>query len=276
MISSPRACLLHLEKVNEAEDSLKKKRLQPPVCLGTCASTAAPMGDRAAQPGAPAEIPPQCAADTALPTPTHSEPDRLATDLSPAPSVPHYPTMYTEQTTGSRHAFASQLDMAYQQQRNAPFDMSAMANTLPQGPYRAPSYSHGPQMVTAPFGTPSAMSPTTAAPQYYIPQHTNMGHFYTAPLPSQPHMAPPPPGSELGYYQSPVMMTQQLHAGPQYYYPATAQFSGHPHYVQGQAAPGQYGLAFPQQQPDMRYQQSQPGSHEMNPSSPVPQSDGQP
>ncbi len=162
--------------------------------------------------------------------------------------------------------------MAYQQQRNPPFDMSPMASALPPGPYRAQPYSPSHHMPGASFGTPTTMGPI-AAPQYYFPQHAHMGQFYTSPLPPQPPSTLPP-ASDLGYYQSPVIMSQQLHTGPQYYYPPPAHFPGNSHYIQGQPPPVQYGLSF-HQQPDMRFRQ-QPGGHETtNPSSPVSQINGQ-
>ena len=229
------------------------------------------MGDQATQTGAPVEVPQQDASDAAPPISQHSGPGYLTGELSPASAVPY--AIYPEQPTSSRHAFASQLDMAYQQQRNAPFDMSAMANALPPGPYRAQPYSPGHQMLPASFGTPTTMSPM-AAPQYYIPQQAHPGQFYTTAVPPQPPSALPPV-PDLGYYQSPVIMSQQLHTGPQYYYPPPTHYPGNSHYIQGQPPPVQYGLTF-HQPPDMRFRQPQPGGgHETNPSSPVSQINGQ-
>lgn len=230
------------------------------------------MGDNAPQPGAPAEFShdaPAAASPASLHTGSGCHNDGGPSSSSPGPQ-PQYQS--NEQPTIPPPAFASQLEMAYQQRRT-PFDMNAMANALPQGPYRPQPYNHGPQMPGAQFATPTTMGPM-AMPQYYVPQHTHIGQFYPTPLAPQPPSTLPP-RSELGYYQSPVMMNQQIHAPQQYYYTPSGQFPAQNHHIQGQVALGQYGLPGMHQHPDPRSRQSLPNGHDAVPSSPVPHTNGQ-
>jgi hypothetical protein len=170
--------------------------------------------------------------------------------------------------------------MTYQQ-RMVPFDFSAMANALPQQPYRAQGYSQSPQR----YNTASMVSPGTTAQlpasqfgaatmgpvptqQYYLPQHMHMAQYYQTSLSPQAPTTQPS-RVELGYYQSPVIMNQPPHPGTQFYYTPAAPFPGQAPHVQGQFAPGQYGMPTLHQYPDPRSRQLQPGSHEANLVSPA-------
>jgi hypothetical protein len=236
-------------------------------------TAAVPMGDNAAQPGAQAEFSHDAPAAASAAS-AHTGPGRRNDDgHSPPSSVPQPQYQSHEQPAISPPAFVSQLDMAYQQRRT-PFDMNAMANALPQGPYRTHPYNHGPPMPGAQFATPTTMAPM-AMPQYYVPQHTHIGQFYTTPLAPQPPSTLPP-RSDLGYYQSPVMMNQQLHAPQQYYYTPGGQFPAQGHHMQGQVALGQYGLPSMHQHPDPRSRQPVLNGHEGGPPSPIPHANGQP
>ncbi|KAK4128299.1 hypothetical protein N657DRAFT_676104 [Parathielavia appendiculata] len=154
-------------------------------------------------------------------------------------------------------------------QRTAAFDMSALANTLPQGLYR-PLNGHGQQRYNtfAPpvagnqLGVSSTVGPMPTQ-EYYLAQQTHMAHFYQTPMSSQ---APPAMTSraDQGYYPSPVLMNQAAHGGVHFYYSPTAAFQGHSPHVHGHVALGQYGLIpTVHQHADPRSPQSMPSGQEV-------------
>ncbi|KAK4105965.1 hypothetical protein N658DRAFT_511927 [Parathielavia hyrcaniae] len=225
------------------------------------------MGDETAQSGGAAEFPRQDASVPVVPTPVPQSPGHYAAEYSSA---------------DPQHAFVTQFIMAHQQ-RPAAFDMSSLANTLPQGPYRPP-YSHGqqhryntfgPPMPATQLGVPSTMGPMPTQ-DYYLAQQTNMAHYYQTPMSSA---APPPMASraDLGYYPSPVLMNQASHGGAHFYYSPTAAFPGHNPHVHGHVALGQYGpIPNMHQHPDPRSPQFMSSGQEVHrvPPSPSPQING--
>lgn len=237
------------------------------------------MGDESLEPGAPAEFPGHVTLAGAFPEPVHVESGYITT--APQPAIPSQ--QQHDETAEPQRAFASQLDMTYQphqQSRMGSYDFSAMANALPPQPYRPQGYGQNPQRYNT--ATASMMSPGTAAQipaaqygagtagmgpvqaqQYYLPHHMHMATFYSTPLPPQPPTGLPP-RPELGYYQSPVVMSQPPHPAAQFYYTPAPPFPGQVPHVQGQFPPGQYGMPTPQQYPDARSRQLQNGNRETN------------
>lgn len=233
------------------------------------------MGDAPLQFSAPAEFRPRDAIVGPPPASTPAGAGHFTPDYPHVFPQAHLRQQH-EQPAGPQHAFGSQLDMAHQQ-RTGPFDMNAMANALPQQPYRAQPYGQNPQrynMATMPspgtatqipvtqFGTPNTMGPVLSQ-QYYVPQHPHMAQFYPTPL------SPPPPTAmpsrpDLSYYPSSVVVNQSPHPGTHYYYTPAAPFPGQPPHVHGQVALGQYGPPNPQQHPSSRPQQPQPVSQDVN------------
>jgi hypothetical protein len=123
--------------------------------------------------------------------------------------------------------------------RQGPYDMNAMANSLPQAPYRFgytngqhQRYTHsGPSMIPqmAPFPGPPHMSQLTNQ-QYYFPQPQQIQAYYptqvspTAQRHQQHHIGPRGGGMGMGYYPGPIIMNQpqaQLHG---YYYSHPSHF----------------------------------------------------
>jgi hypothetical protein len=238
------------------------------------------MGDETAQAGVSGEVSRQDSAVPTVSTPVPHSPSHIATEYPSDLSAPR--RQQHEQPANPQHAFMPQLMMAHQQ-RTATFDMSAMANSLPPGPYRAPSYGHGSQryntamahMPPPHFGLPSTVGDMPAQ-GYYLPQHAHMAQLYQAPLPPQPpHAMTSRP--DLGYYASPVVMNQAPHGGAHFYYTPTAAFQGHVPHAHGHAALGHYGL-LPNlhQHPESGPQQSLSGVQEplRDPASPGPQVNG--
>ncbi|OHF01087.1 hypothetical protein CORC01_03654 [Colletotrichum orchidophilum] len=151
-----------------------------------------------------------------------------------------------------QHAFSSQLDMAQQPAAGRPgaFNMSNIANTLPQSNMRPVHYGPGgqpqhqqqrfspatsspsmmPQMPQMPHMAPQY--PGQAAmpmgnPQYYMPQHHQMQHYYTNQLSPTQQQARP----NMGYYPNQMVMNhpQHNHIPQGYYYPPAG------HYAQNQS-----------------------------------------
>jgi hypothetical protein len=226
------------------------------------------MGDQASQPSAPAEPPRQDAAAVTMPasvqTPSHA-------------ATAEYPSSIAASHLQHQHTFTSQLGMIHQQ-RMAPFDMSAMANTLPQ--YRPQPYGHPPprytaaptQLPAAQYVTPNTMGAMSAQP-YYVPHHAQMGHFYQTPMSPQPPSTMPP-RPDLGYYTSPVAMPQAPHTGAHFYYTPEAAYTGHIPHAQGQVGFGHHGLPNLHQHPDAGSRQPQHGGQGANAASPSPQGNG--
>ncbi|KAI2629575.1 hypothetical protein GGR54DRAFT_635757 [Hypoxylon sp. NC1633] len=195
---------------------------------------------------------------------------RVQTDgqspLPPGPSHannPAFQAQYQQLYGPSPNAFTNQLDMTHNQgPRQGAYNMTAMANALPQPGYR-PSYNPGqpqqrfntgptsnmmppmPQM--AQYAGPPNMTQLGGQP-YYVAQHPQMSSYYNAQLSSsqQQHQAQQQPNLSprhgMNYYSNQVMMNHQsqhpLPAG--YYYPPSNQFSAPHTVIQGQMAPGQF------------------------------------
>ncbi|KAI1176868.1 hypothetical protein F4777DRAFT_236646 [Nemania sp. FL0916] len=154
--------------------------------------------------------------------------------------------------------YPGQLETQFNQgsNRHGVYDMSAMANTLPQAGYRS-GYSGGqqhqrytpagpnmiPQMV--PFPNQPHMS-QLPSPQYYVHQHQQIPQFYNPPTSpttqqhQQHQIGQVRGGMGMGYYPNQVLMSQSQPSVP-YYYPSN-QFStqnnlgmnhhtAHPQYV---------------------------------------------
>ncbi|KAI1161398.1 hypothetical protein F5B18DRAFT_663128 [Nemania serpens] len=163
---------------------------------------------------------------------------------------------YQQIYTPPPNSFSGQLEMQYAQgpNRQGLYDMSAMANNLPQAAYRqgygggqqhqryAPAGSNMiPQMVQFPS---QQHMPQLANQQYYLPQH-QIPQFYNAQMSptSQQHQQHQVGSSRgdmgVGYYLNPVMMNQPQAPVAGYYYAPSNQFpsqnsSIHHHLVQGQ------------------------------------------
>ncbi|KAI5921719.1 YT521-B-like domain-containing protein [Camillea tinctor] len=196
---------------------------------------------------------------------------------SPA-SNPAFQTPY-QYYGPSPNAFTNQFDMTQVQNsgRQGPYNMAAMANSLPQAGYRngygpsqqQPRYNTGsvPNMMPqiSHYAGQSGMS-QLAGQQYYMTQHSQMTPYYNPPMsPTSQQHQPPQPGSlsprhnmNMGYYPNAVMINQQQAIPPGYYYatsnnyPAAAstmhgQMAHVPYIVQdgGQGGPG--GLGGPQE-----------------------------
>ncbi|KAI0910751.1 hypothetical protein F4823DRAFT_623992 [Ustulina deusta] len=152
--------------------------------------------------------------------------------------------------------FSSQLEIPLAQgsSRQGPYDMSAIANALPQSGFR-PGYSSGqqhqrytpagpniiPQMVH--FPSQSHMS-QLANQQYYLPQHQQIQQYFNAQVsPNAQHHQQHQLGSlrgsiGIGYYTN-IMTSQSQVPVPGYYYPPSNQFpvqnsSIHSHLAQPQ------------------------------------------
>ncbi|KAK0737692.1 YT521-B-like domain-containing protein [Apiosordaria backusii] len=209
------------------------------------------MGDTPLQPGAPAEFLGQEAPPGTLP---------VSSSIGPGIGAEH-PSVYSstrpqqQPDAGSQHAFATQLEMTHQQ-RSGGFDMSSMANALPQQAYRPTPYGQSPQRYNAPgisspgtapqipvsqYGAPNAMGPAAPSPQYYLPQPHMAAQYYPTPLsPQQPAGANMPPRGDVNYYGSHVVLNQQHHPGAHYYYPTATHFPGQSPHLAAQLMLGQY------------------------------------
>lgn len=167
---------------------------------------------------------------------------------------------YQQIYTPPLNPFSGQIEMQYAQgpNRQGLYDMGAMANALPQAPYRS-GYGSGqqqqqqhqrytpagsnmmPHMVQFPNQPHMAQ---LANQQYYVPQH-QIPHFYNTQMsPASQHHQQHQVGSSrgdmgLGYYLNPVMMNQPQAPVAGYYYTPSNQFptqnsSIHHHLLQGQ------------------------------------------
>ncbi|KAI1113595.1 hypothetical protein F5Y14DRAFT_441706 [Nemania sp. NC0429] len=165
---------------------------------------------------------------------------------------------YQQIYTSPPNPFSGQLEMQYAQgpNRQGLYDMSAMANSLPQAAYR-PGYGSGqqqpqrytpagpnmiPQVVQ--FPGQSHMPQLLANQQYYLPQH-QITHYYNTQMSpaSQQHQQHQMGSSRNdmggGYYLNNIMLNQPQAPVPGYYYASSTQFptqnsSIHHHLVQGQ------------------------------------------
>ena len=220
------------------------------------------MGDTQHQPGAPfsqLDAPAASAPASFLVSSSTGQPPILVGSSGPYPST-HAPGpqqnqyqhqhQHQQQQYGPgpphgppQHAFTSQLEIAHSQSppRAGPFDMSTMANAIPQPSYRPgpgdpgspygrgqqryhpmpnPSPAMVAQLPTSPFAGQNAMAMMpNQHQQYYLPQHAPMPHYY-------------PNGVVVGQ--------QQPHPGAQYYYAQTAHFAAQPPPIQPQLVSSQY------------------------------------
>ncbi|KAK3362835.1 YT521-B-like domain-containing protein [Lasiosphaeria hispida] len=205
------------------------------------------MGDTPLQPGAPAEFPRQDASTGAF----QASPAAVL-GQAPIDHLPSFSPSHLRQQHGSpQHAFSSQLDMAqpHGPSRAGLFDLSNMANSLPQQAYRPGPYSQGqprynaiamPSTVSQ-FGSQNVMAPVPSQ-QYYMPQHTHMTHFYAAPLSPQAQANVPSRPDLGGYYPNALLINQQQHLATQYYYPHAAHFTGQATQAPAQLMVGQYAV----------------------------------
>ncbi|KAI1639905.1 YT521-B-like domain-containing protein [Biscogniauxia mediterranea] len=189
----------------------------------------------------------------------------------------------------SPNAFTNQFDMTQAQNagRQGPYNMAAMANSLPQPGYRTgygpsqqqPRYNTGSVHNMMPqishYAGQSGMS-QLAGQQYYMAQHSQMTPYYNPPMsptsqqqhqPQQPGSLSPRHNMNMGYYPNTVMMNQQQPMLPGYYYSTSNNYSAatstmhsqvsHVPYIMQDGAPGG-----PQESsPPQGNGQDSPGNH---------------
>ncbi|RYP73779.1 hypothetical protein DL769_004155 [Monosporascus sp. CRB-8-3] len=137
------------------------------------------------------------------------------------------------------NAFSNQFDMPHAQApgRQNSFNMTAMANTLPQSMYR-PGYASGQQQQRHTTGTlpHGVMQPTAqynlAAQPYYIPQPQQVPPYYNVhlPTPQQPPHQAGPRHNEV-YHNLVTMNHPQGHISAGYYYPAAHSYPNANHSI---------------------------------------------
>lgn len=155
----------------------------------------------------------------------------------------------------SQEAFVTQLDVSndHHALRQSAYNMSPMANSLPQVPYRGGQYPHGAQQRFNPAASPPMMpqvghmsqygpSPTMPVPgQGYYAQHPQANQYYgggqMSPTQSSNTM---PPRPNMGYYPNQMMMG---HNQSNFYYPSGTHYGAHGQgmpsaVLQGQFMPG--------------------------------------
>jgi hypothetical protein len=163
---------------------------------------------------------------------------------------------YDHQFDPSQNAFSAQFDMTHQQDTGrgalgGPYNMSAMANALPQPTFRPGMNSAGPARynteMSSPNGPPVAQYPGPsnmghlAGQQFYMAQHAHMSPYYNAQLPAAQQQTGLSPRHNMGFYPSQAMMShtqQPLPSG--YYYPHPSQYANHNSAVSGNMMPSQY------------------------------------
>ncbi|KAK5629987.1 hypothetical protein RRF57_005702 [Xylaria bambusicola] len=160
---------------------------------------------------------------------------------------------YQQIYTPPSNAFSSQLELPLAQgsSRQGPYDMSGMANALPQSGYR-PGYSSGQQHQRyAPAGTglipqmvhfPSQPHISLTNQQYYLPQHQQIQPYFNTPS-AQHHeqLGSLRSSMGMGYYTN-VMTNQSQVPVPGYYYPPSSQFSAQTSPIHGHLAQSQFFL----------------------------------
>lgn len=155
----------------------------------------------------------------------------------------------------SQEAFVTQLDVSndHQALRQGAYNMSPMANALPQVSYRGGQYPHGAQQRFNPAASPPMMPQVAHMPQYgpspsmpvpgqgYYAQHPHANQYYgggqMSPTQSSNTM---PPRPNMGYYSNQMMMG---HNQSNFYYPSGTQYGAHGQgmpsaVLQGQFMPG--------------------------------------
>ncbi|KAL2020167.1 hypothetical protein VTK56DRAFT_8691 [Thermocarpiscus australiensis] len=238
------------------------------------------MGEKPLPSSAPSELPLQDAPTGGLSASIHAGPVRLNGNYPSVFSPPHS-RQQQSQTADSQNAFASQLEMAYQQ-RTGPFDLRGMANALPQQSHPTQPYGQGQQR----YNTTTASSPATAAQvpvprfgapttpmgpvpgqQYYVPQHALMAPYYATPMPPRLPAAMPS-RADLSYYQNHMFVGQPPHPGPHYYYAPASVCPGQLPHPQGQPIIGPFEPPSVQQHPGTRLRNLQSDNQEANSMSP--------
>jgi hypothetical protein len=149
-----------------------------------------------------------------------------------------HPQQQEQHYGAPQHPFSSQLDMAQTRgpAHQGPYNMNSMVNALPHAGYKSASFEPGGQQHR--YNPPAASSPSMVQqmPQispypgqnpmpvpnqhYYMPQHTQVPHYYTGQLsPTQQHAAMPS-RTNMGYYPNQMLMGHQQpgHMSSAYYY----------------------------------------------------------
>jgi hypothetical protein len=208
------------------------------------------MGDIPQPVGAPNEFTTEDGAINAYPGPT-----------SPSQRLQHaqghlgayQSAAYSPQNYGTpQHAFSTQLDMAQSQGqgRGGPYNMSAIANALPQQNYRPGQYSQnqqrfGPQNAS-PLAVPTPMPlqqqqyegqhgiNPLANQQYYLPQHASgIPQYYPTSMSPPQLQTNASPRPNMQFYPSPVIINPQAPGSAPFFY-QHGQFG-----VQAQSTPTQ-------------------------------------
>ncbi|KAM7191996.1 zinc finger CCCH domain containing protein [Rhypophila sp. PSN 637] len=232
------------------------------------------MGDTTHQPGAPTEFPQPDVPAAPLSVSSTTGQSRPLVMSSSSGSLPFPPSHTLPSQYGSpQHGYTPQLPMAQPQSpsRTSPFNMSPMANALPQygyvpGPYgqrgAAQRYQPLPGMTSplapAQFSGQNTMN-MMPNQQYYAPQHAQMSHYYAGNfvVGQQPHpSAPPYYHQQVAHYTAQPAHTQAPLVSSQYIPPvihqpdarsspsrttgqvANAGFSAEPDQVSGEGRPG--------------------------------------
>lgn len=175
----------------------------------------------------------------------------------PGGNTSGFRSSYEQHPDPSQNAFSAQFDMT-QPQGTGPgpiqgsYNMSAMANALPQPTFRPGANNVG-QVRYNSNGSPSGMMPPVAqypgqsnmnhmaTQQYYMAQHAPMPNYYNAQMPPAQQQAGLPPRHNMGYYPNQAMMNQTQQPMPTgYYYPHPGQYQGHNTTMPGTMMPNQY------------------------------------
>lgn len=175
----------------------------------------------------------------------------------PGGNTSGFRSSYEQHPDPSQNAFSAQFDMT-QPQGAGPgpiqgsYNMSAMANALPQPTFRPGANNVG-QVRYNSNGSPSGMMPPVAqypgqsnmnhmaTQQYYMAQHAPMPNYYNAQMPPAQQQAGLPPRHNMGYYPNQAMMNQTQQPMPTgYYYPHPGQYQGHNTTMPGTMMPNQY------------------------------------
>lgn len=204
-----------------------------------------------------------------------------ATDSLPAGPDQQTHSQPQHDSTTTKHAFSSQLDMAASPPvgRPGPYNMGNMANALPQPSFRPGQYPQGAQQRYNP-ASPSMMHQMPQMPQYaghppmpmanqaYYIQQPQMPPYYGAGQLSTTQTQTQSPISArqpMAFYPNPMMMN---HPQSAYYYPQANQYPG-----QAQTIPnmmhGQFMAASPTTtDPRMMSQSSENGGMVFHPQKP--------
>lgn len=154
---------------------------------------------------------------------------------SPNPTNPGFQSEYQHQFESAHNALSTQFNMTQPQgtgrgASQGPYNMSTMANALPQSTFRLSANNPG-QMRYNPDGSASNAAPQMtqyagqsnmnhlAGQPYYVAQPTHMPQYYTTQMPPMPQQGMSP-RHNMHYYANQVMMNHaQQSMPPGYYYP---------------------------------------------------------